>query len=77
MITSVDPGSVADDSGLEQGMVIQRFIAGSQKIDIRNMDDFRRAEKLMMPGLDCALMVQRMDPRTRTYGNAFVSIHIP
>jgi serine protease Do len=78
MITSVERNSVADDAGLDQGFVITRVqIPGSRRIDIKTMDDFRQAEKMLKSGMEVAFGVLRPDPRTNVYGNAFIAIRVP
>ena len=77
MITSVDRGSAAEEAGINEGMVIKRIVAGNQRIDIRSLDDFRNAEKLLRPGTEVAFMVLRPDPRTNAYSTAFVTVRVP
>ncbi|MBI4472303.1 MAG: trypsin-like peptidase domain-containing protein, partial [Acidobacteria bacterium] len=50
-IASVEPDSVAEDSGLAEGMIITAVrIEGGPRMPIGNIDDFRNAEKLMKSG---------------------------
>jgi len=77
MVTAVERGSVADEAGLDQGWIIRQLIAGTQRVEIRNMEDFRRAEKMLRSGPDFAFMVLRPDPRTNSYTTAFVPFRIP
>jgi serine protease Do len=77
MISSVDSGSVAEDAGLARGMIISRIIAGNQKVEIRTVDDFRRAERLLKSGTDVAFMVMQRDPNTNRYQSGFLAVTIP
>src|SRR5207237_3950391 len=43
-VASVDQDSAAEDAGITRGMIITRVIAGNERFDIRNAEDFRRAE---------------------------------
>src|SRR5205823_8812423 len=56
LVTSVDRGSVAEESGIGTDFIIVRVIAGSQRIDVHTMEDFRNAEKLLKPGTNVAFM---------------------
>src|SRR5947208_4382022 len=67
LVSSVDPDSIAEDAGLTRGTIITRIIAGNQKVDIRNVDDFRRAERLLKSGTDVAFMVLRRNPNSNQY----------
>jgi len=77
IVTSVDRGSPAEDANIDQNFVILRVIAGNQRTDIHNMDDFRNAEKLFKSGSSVAFMVLRPDPRTNSYSTAFIPVQIP
>jgi S1-C subfamily serine protease len=77
MITSVDQDSLGEDAGLARGMIITRVIAGSQRIDIKDVDDFRRAERLFKSGTDVAFMVLRRDPNSNQYVSGFLGLTIP
>jgi serine protease Do len=77
LVTSVDRGSVAEESGIGTDFVILRVIAGSQRIDVHNMDDFRNAEKLLKPGASVAIQVLRPDPRSNGFSTAIIPIQIP
>jgi serine protease Do len=77
MITSVEEGSLAEDAGLTRGMIITRVIAGVQRVEIKDVEDFRRAERLFKSGTDVAFMILRRDANTNQYTSGFVGITIP
>ena len=77
IITSVDRGSAADEAGLGEGMVILRIVSGGRPVDVKTIDDFRRAERNLKSGMDVALQVLRLDPRTNTYTTGFISLQVP
>ena len=77
MITSVDQDSLGEEAGLARGMIITRVIAGSQRVEIKNVDDFNRAERLFKSGTDVAFMVLRRDANTNQYTSGFVGVTIP
>jgi serine protease Do len=77
MIGSVDQDSLGEEAGLARGMIITRVIAGSQRVDIKNVDDFQRAERLFRSGTDVAFMVLRRDPNTNQYSSGFYGVTIP
>lgn len=77
IITSVDQDSLAEEAGLARGMIITRVIAGSQRVDIKDVDDFRRAERLFKSGTDVAFMVLRRDPNSNQYSSGFLGLTIP
>lgn len=77
VVSSVEPDSVAEEAGLARGMIITRVIAGRERIEIRDVDDFKRAEKLFKSGMDVAFMVLRPDPRTNQMTSGFLAITIP
>lgn len=75
-IASVEPDSVADDAGLTRGTIVTRIIAGNQRMDIKNVEDFTRAERNLKPGQAVAFMVLQAQ-RGGTYRSAFVPLTIP
>ncbi len=77
MITSVDQDSLGEEAGLARGMVITRVIAGTQRVEIKSVDDFNRAERLFKSGTDVAFMVLRRDANTNQYTSGFVGVTIP
>ncbi|HYR91655.1 MAG TPA: Do family serine endopeptidase [Terriglobia bacterium] len=77
IISSVDSGSIGEDAGLAPRMIITRIIAGNQKVDIRNVDDFRRAERLLKSGTDVAFMIMQRNPTTNRYQSGFLAVTIP
>jgi len=77
VISAVQPGSVAAEAAMETGMIITRRRAGSQFIDIHNMDDFDRAQKQLKSGMDVAFMVMIRDGRTNSYASRFIAVTIP
>jgi serine protease Do len=77
IITAVDPGSIAEEARFTRGMVITRVIVDSQRVDVRDMEDFRRAERLFTSGANAAFMVLRRNPQTNTYVSGFLAVTIP
>jgi serine protease Do len=77
MITTVDPDSLGEEAGLQRGMIITRIIAGNQRVEIRDVDDFGRAERLFRSGTDVAFMVLRRDPNSNQYTSGFYGVTIP
>jgi serine protease Do len=77
MITAVDQDSLGEEAGLARGMIITRVIAGSQRVEIKNVDDFNRAERLFRSGTDVAFMVLRRDPNSNQYSSGFYGVTIP
>jgi serine protease Do len=61
-ITGVDADSVAEDAGLEDGMIITGVITGGARTTINNVADFRRVESRLRPGTAVTLVV-RTPPR--------------
>ena len=76
-VASVDQDSAAEDAGLMRGMIITRVIAGNERVEIRNVEDFRRAERLMKSGTDVALMVLARNGNTNEWRSSFLAITIP
>jgi serine protease Do len=76
-VSSVEPDSVAEDAGIQRGTIITRVIAGNQRIEIRNVEDFRRAESTLKSGMDVAFMVLQRDPNNNTYRSGFLAVTIP
>ncbi len=76
-VSSVEPDSVAEDAGLQRGTIITRMIAGNQRMDIRNVEDFRHAESVLKSGMDVAFMVMQRDPSSNTYRSGFLAVTIP
>ena len=77
MISAVDNGSLAEEAGLTRGTIITRIIAGTQRMEIKDVEDFKRAERLFKSGTDVAFMVMRPNPSTNEYVSSFVAITIP
>jgi serine protease Do len=76
-VASVDQDSPAEDGGLMRGMIITRVIAGNERFEIRNAEDFRRAERVMRSGQDVALMVLQRNANTNEWRSSFVAVAIP
>ena len=74
-VSAVQQDSAADDAGIERGMIITRIIAGNQRFDIRNSEDFRRAERALKSGQDIALTVLRQ--RGGQFRSELVPLTIP
>ena len=52
-----------------------RIVAGNQRYDIKNVDDFRRIEKNLKAGQEVAFMV--LQQRGGQYRSGFVPLTIP
>src|SRR5438876_4850161 len=76
-VSSVDQDSAAEDGGIMRGMIITRVIAGSERFEVRNVDDFKRAERAMRSGQDIALMVLQRNANTNEWRSSFVAVTIP
>jgi len=76
-VSSVDQDSAAEDAGIMRGMIITRVIAGNERFEIRNVDDFKRAERVMKSGQDIALMVLQRNANTNEWRSSFVAVTIP
>ncbi|HEY2383113.1 MAG TPA: trypsin-like peptidase domain-containing protein [Terriglobia bacterium] len=76
-VSAVDQDSVADDAGIQRGTIITRVIAGTQHLDIHNLDDFTRAERQMKSGMDVAFMVMQRDQQSGAYRSGFVAVTVP
>ena len=76
-VSSVESDSVAEEAGLQRGTIITRMIAGNQRMDIRNVEDFRHAESGLKSGMDVAFMVMQRDPSSNTYRSGFLAVTIP
>jgi serine protease Do len=55
VVTAVDPGSPAEDANLVRGSVITGFFINGRRTNIRNMADFRMAERALQPGTTVGL----------------------
>ena len=77
MITAVDQDSLGEEAGLMRGQIITRIIAGSQRVEIKSVDDFNRAERLFKSGTDVAFMVLRRDPNSNQFSSGFYGVTIP
>src|SRR5206468_7796544 len=55
-VSSVDQDSAAEEAGIMRGMIIMRVIAGSERFEVHNVDDFKRAERAMRAGKEVALI---------------------
>jgi len=75
-VASVEQDSVAEDAGIMRGTIITRMIAGNQRFEIHNVDDFRRAERVLKSGMDVAFMVMQRDA-SNTYRSGFLAVTIP
>ena len=76
LISGIDEDGAAVSSGLSRGMIIKRIIAASQRFDINNVDDFRRAERSLRSGMDVAVMVL-VPNQAGEYNTRFFSSTIP
>jgi len=75
-VAAVEPDSPAEDAGLARGTIITRVIAGNQRYDIRNVEDFNRVERTLKSGQDVAFMVMQQQ-RGGSYRSGFVPLTIP
>ena len=74
-VSAVDQDSAADEAGITRGTIITRVIAGNQRYDIKNTDDFKRIEKNLKSGQEVAFMV--LQQRGGQYRSGFVPLTIP
>ena len=77
IVSGVDSNSVAEEAGLQRGMVIVRFISSSERIDVNSVGDFRRVERSLRSGMDVALMVYVRNARSGEFRTVFVPMRIP
>jgi serine protease Do len=75
-VSAVDADSAAEDAGITRGTIITRLIAGNQRFDIKNVDDFRRIEKNLKSGQEIAFGVLQQQ-RGGQYRSGFVPLTIP
>jgi serine protease Do len=75
-VSAVDADSAAEDAGIARGTIITRVIAGNQRFDIKNVDDFRRLEKSLKSGQEIAFGVLQQQ-RGGQYRSGFVPLTIP
>jgi S1-C subfamily serine protease len=76
-VSAVEPDSAADDAGITRGTIITRVIAGNQRFEIRNVDDFRRIEKTLKSGQEVAFGVLQQPRGGNQYRSGFVPLIIP
>ena len=76
-VSAVDSDSAADDAGIQRGTIITRIIAGNQRFDIKNAEDFRRIEKTLKSGQEIAFGVLQQAGRGGPYRNGFLPLTIP
>jgi len=76
-VASVDRDSAADDAGIQRGTIITRVIAGNERFDIRNVEDFQRAERAMKSGMDVAFGVLTPNAATNEYQSGLRAVTIP
>jgi serine protease Do len=77
VISSVDPGSAAEEAGLARGMVVTGIIAGPQRHEIKSLEDFRRAESSLKSGTEAAFRILQRNPNTNQYRSGLVPLTIP
>jgi len=75
-VSSVEADSVAEDAGIMKGTIITQIRSGSQRFEIRNLDDFSRAEKALKSGDTVAFGVLQHDPGG-AYRSGFLVVTIP
>ncbi len=76
-VSAVDQDSPADDAGIARGTIITRVIAGNQRTEIRNVEDFKRVERTLKSGQEIALMVLQQPRAGGQYRSGFVPLTIP
>jgi serine protease Do len=74
-VSSVESDSAAEDAGISRGTVITRIIAGNQRYDIKNVEDFKRVERGLKSGQEVAFGV--LQQRGGQYSSGFVPMTIP
>jgi serine protease Do len=74
-VSAVEQDSPADDAGIVRGTIITRIIAGNQRLDVRNVEDFNRIQKTLKSGQEVAFMV--LQQRAGQYRSTFVPLTIP
>ena len=76
-VASIDQDSPAEEAGIMRGTIITQVIAGTERFDVRNVEDFKRAERVIKSGQDVALMVLQRNANTNEWRSGFVAITIP
>ena len=76
-VSSVDRDSAAEDAGIVRGTIITRVLAGSERLDIRNVEDFRRAERVLKSGTVVAFRVLTLNQASNEYQSGLLAITIP
>jgi serine protease Do len=76
-ITAVEPGSAAEEAGLTRGMVITGMFVNGRRTAIRNMADFRTAERSLRSGQELGLIVMVRSGTTGDYRQQLVAIRVP
>jgi serine protease Do len=74
-VSAVDQDSAADEAGITRGTIITRVIAGNQRYDVRNVEEFRRVERNLKSGQEIAFTV--LQQRGGQYRTGFVPLTIP
>jgi serine protease Do len=74
-VSAVEPDSAAEDAGIQRGTIITRVIAGNQRFDIKNAEDFKRIERGLRSGQEVAFGV--LQQRGGQYSSGFVPLTIP
>jgi serine protease Do len=74
-VSAVEQDSAAEDAGITRGTIITRIIAGNQRYEIKNVEDFGRAERNLRPGQEIAFMV--LQQRGGQYRSGFVPLTVP
>ena len=65
-VTGVDANSVADEAGIEPGMVITGIVTGGRTMEIKNAADFRGVESQLKSGVSVTLQIKVPDAYDRT-----------
>jgi serine protease Do len=76
-VSAVEQDSVAEDAGIVRGTIITRIIAGNQRLDVRNVEDFKRAEMVLKSGMDVGFQIMQPDANGAYRSTGFVAVTIP
>jgi serine protease Do len=76
-VSSVEQDSAADDAGIARGTIITRIISGNQRYEIRNVDDFNRAERNLKSGQGIIFGVLQQPRGGGQYRPALIPLTVP
>jgi serine protease Do len=66
-VAAVDEGSVAEEAGLERGMIITGVVMNGRTTPVAGLEDFRKIESQLKSGSPIALKILRLDETTNMY----------